>query len=245
MRSEGAVNCFLLCTVVAKQTRRLGRLMPDRQTPELISVALKNCAQHELELDVDAGAPEVVRQEAMQIGQIGRLARHLEPAVASSRELSERSQIANAVLATDGPDTAESGAADEPSVLNESAIDAHLSVGRRIDSLDSHRNLLIVQRKHSMSTDGMEPIRLRQLRAIAENLCTQANRHRDNNNYLVAYALYGRALCVAQEIPTPEHDTDSLVNRIRTDQQAVFEMLRSGENCLEKSPLEKAQKVGR
>jgi len=97
-----------------------------------------------------------------------------------------------------------------------------------------------------MSTDGMDPIRLRQLRAIAENLCTQANRHRDNNNYLVAYALYGRALCVAQEIRTPEHDTDSLVTRIRTDQQAVFEMLRrSGQNCLEKSPLEKAQKVGR
>ncbi len=242
MRNEGPVNCFLLCAVVAKQTRRLGRLMPDRQTPELITIALKNCAHHELELDVDAGAPEVVRQQATQIGL---LISHLVPAVAS-RELSERSQIANAVLATDGPDTAESGAADEPSVLNESAIDAHLSVGRRIDSLDSHRNLLIVQRKHSMSTDGMDPIRLRQLRAIAENLCTQANRHRDNNNYLVAYALYGRALCVAQEIRTPEHDTDSLVTRIRTDQQAVFEMLRrSGQNCLEKSPLEKAQKVGR
>ena len=96
-----------------------------------------------------------------------------------------------------------------------------------------------------MSTDGMDPIRIRQLRAIAENLWTQANRHRDNNNYLVAYALYGRALRVAQEIRAPEHDTDSLITRIRTDQQAVFEMLRSGENGLEKSPSEKAQKVGR
>ncbi len=246
MRSEGAVNCFLLCTVVAKQTRRLGRLMPDRQTPELISVALKNCAQHELELDVDAGAPEVVRQEAMQIGQIGRLARHLEPAVASSRELSERSRIADAVLATDGQGRAEGGVADEPSILSDSAIDTHLSVGSRIDSLDSHRNLHGVQRKHSMSnSDSMDPIRLRQLRAIAENLCTQANRHRDNNNYLVAYALYGRALSVAREIHTPEQDGNVLLTRIRTDQQAVFEMLRSGENCLEKSLLEKAQKVGR
>jgi hypothetical protein len=96
-----------------------------------------------------------------------------------------------------------------------------------------------------MSTDGMDRIRLRQLRAIAENLCTQANRHRDNNNYLVAYALYGRALSVAQEIPTPENDMDSLVNRIRTDQQAVFELLRSGESVPEKHPLEKVQKVGR
>ena len=63
--------------------------------------------------------------------------------------------------------------------------------------------------------------------------------------YLVAHALYGRALCVAQEIRTSEHDTDSLITRIRTDQQAVYELLRSGENCPEKSPLEKAQKVGR
>jgi len=229
--------------VAAKETRRLGRLMPDRETPELITIALKNCAHHELDLDVDAGAPEVVRQEAMQIG---RLTRHLEPAVALSRELSERSQIANGVLAKDGQDMAEGAVADQPSILRNSAIDTHLSVGSRIDSLDSHRNLHGVQRKHSMSnSDSMDPIRLRQLRAIAENLCTQANRHRDNNNYLVAYALYGRALSVAREIHTPEQDGNVLLTRIRTDQQAVFEMLRSGENCLEKSPLEKAQKVGR
>jgi hypothetical protein len=60
----------------------------------------------------------------------------------------------------------------------------------------------------------------------------------------VAHALYGRALSVAQEIHTPEKDGDVLVTRIRTDQQAVFEMLRSGENDLEKAPLDKAQKVG-
>ena len=242
MRSEGAVNCFLLCAVVAKQTRRLGRLMPDRQTPELITIALKNCAHHELEIDVDAGAPEVVRREAMEIGP---LTRHLEPAVASIRELSERSQVADAVWANEGQDAAEAGAADEQFILSESATGTHLSVGSLINPIDPHRNLRGVQRKHSMSTNGVDPIRLRQLRAIAENLCTLANRHRDNNNYLVAYALYGRALCVAKEIHTLERDTDSLVTRIRTDQQAVFEMLSSGENCLKKSSLEKAQKVGR
>ena len=77
---EGSVNGFLLCTVLAKQTRRLGRLMPDRRIPELITIALKNCADYELALDVDAGVPEVVREEAMQIG---RLTRRPEPAVAS------------------------------------------------------------------------------------------------------------------------------------------------------------------
>jgi len=95
------------------------------------------------------------------------------------------------------------------------------------------------------NSKGVDPIHLRQLRAIAENLCTLANRHRENHNYVVAYGLYGRALSVAQEIQTPENDEDVLVARIRTDQQAVFEMLRSGESGLEKPPLEKAQKVGR
>jgi hypothetical protein len=61
----------------------------------------------------------------------------------------------------------------------------------------------------------------------------------------VAHALYGRALFVAQEIHTPENDGNVLVTRIRTNQQAVFEMLRSGESGLEKPPLKKAQKVGR
>ena len=93
--------------------------------------------------------------------------------------------------------------------------------------------------------NGVDPIHLRQLRAIAENLCTLANRHRENHNYIVAHALYGRALAVAQEIHIPEHDENVLATRIRTDQQAVFEMLRFGESGLDKPPFEKAQKVGR
>jgi hypothetical protein len=95
------------------------------------------------------------------------------------------------------------------------------------------------------NSKGMDPIHLRQLRAIAENLCMQANRHRENHNYLVAHALYGRALCVAQEIHTPENDGNFLVTRIRTDQQAVLEMLCPGESGVEKAPLDRAQKVGR
>ena len=51
---QAPVNCFLLCTILAKQTRRLERLMPDRRIPELITIALKNCADYELALDVDA-----------------------------------------------------------------------------------------------------------------------------------------------------------------------------------------------
>jgi len=48
------------------------------------------------------------------------------------------------------------------------------------------------------NSNGVYPLRLRQLRAIAENLCMLADRHRDDHNYVVAYALYTRALSVAQ-----------------------------------------------
>jgi hypothetical protein len=136
----------------------------------------------------------------------GRLTKHPEPTVASSPELREGSQIADAVSASGGQEAAEGGRADEASRLGEAATGPHLSAGNRFDFLDSRRNLHSVQRKHSMSNSkGMDPIHLRQLRAIAENLCTQANRHRENHNYLVAHALYGRALCGAQEIHTPEN----------------------------------------
>jgi hypothetical protein len=123
---------------------------------------------------------------------------------------------------------------------------AHLFVGSSVDATDLRRDLFGVQRKHSMSNpNGVDLTRLRQLQAMAENLCTLANRHRENHNYVVAHALYGRALSVAQEIHTPENDGNSLVTRIRADQQAVFEMLRSVETSPEKPPLEKAKEVGR
>ena len=240
---EGRVNSFLLCTILAKQTRRLGRMMPDRHIPELITIALKNCADYELMLDVDADVPEVVREEAMQIG---RLTRRPEPALTSRPGPWDRSQIADAVSDSGGQGATEGERADEASLFGEGAIGAHLSVGSRVESPDFRRNQHRVQRKHSMTnSNGVDPIHLRQLRAMAENLCTLANRHRENHNYVVAHALYGRALSVAQEIHTPGNDGNALVTRIRTDQQAVFEMLRSGETGMERPSLEKAQKVGR
>jgi hypothetical protein len=239
---ETPVNAFLLCTVLAKQARRLGKLLPDRRTAELITIALKNCADYELALDVGPGVPEVVREEAMQIG---RLTRRLEPPLASSPAGAEWSQLTHAVSAA-ARAAAEVEPAGEAPLLGESAIGSHISMGSGVDSLDFHRNLSNVQRKHSMSSsNGMDPTRLRQLQAMAENLCTLANRHRENHNYVVAHALYGRALSVAQEIRTPENDGNALVTRIRKDQQAVFEMLRSVESNPENPPLQKAKEVGR
>jgi hypothetical protein len=231
----------LLCTILAKQTRRLERLMPDRRIPELITIALKNCADYELALDVDAGAPEVVRKDAMQIGRVKR-----RPAVTSGSALWQGSQVADAGPVSSEQVTTEGEPADKTSRFGEGAIGPHLSAGNHAESLESRHNLRSIQRKHSMSnSNGVDPIQVRQLRAMAENLCIQANHHRENHNYLVAYGLYARALSIAQEIPASEHGENALVARIRTDQQAVFEMLRSAEGGLKKTPLEKAQKVGR
>ena len=84
------------------------------------------------------------------------------------------------------------------------------------------------------NSNGVYPLRLRQLRAIAENLCMLADRHREDQHYAVAYALYTRALSIAH---TPENDGNALVARIRTDQQAAFDLLRIGERSLETSSL--------
>ncbi len=80
-------------------------------------------------------------------------------------------------------------------------------------------------------------LRLRQLRAIAENLCMLADRHREDHNYVVAYALYTRALSVAQQIHTPDNGGNALEARIWTEQQAAFDLLLTGESGLEKSSL--------
>ena len=79
--------------------------------------------------------------------QIGWLTKHPEPTVASSPELWERSQIADAVSASGGQEAAEGGRADEASRLGEAATGPHLSAGNRVDFLNSGRNLHSVQRK--------------------------------------------------------------------------------------------------
>jgi hypothetical protein len=87
------------------------------------------------------------------------------------------------------------------------------------------------------NSNGVCPLRLRQLRAIAENLCMLADRHREDHNYVAAYALYTRALSVAQQIHTPENDGNVLVTRLRTHQQAALDLLRIEESGLETSSL--------
>jgi hypothetical protein len=95
-------------------------------------------------------------------------------------------------------------------------------------------------------SNGIDGIHLRQLRAFAENLCLQAHRHRENQNYVVAHALYGRALETAERIDNLEHNENgrALVARIQKDRQAVYELLHRGGESPEESVVEKARKVG-
>jgi len=234
-----AVNSFLLCGVLAKQARRLGKLLPDRRIAELIALALKSCAEYEIVLELRADIPPILRTEAMQIG---RLTRRLEPSMASGLEPKQESGSRD-VVANVRQDVRQ-GERTVEALPGNRANGSHLPLDGAVNSRDSHRNLFGIQRTLLMSrSNGIDPTRLRQLRAITDNLCTLANRHRENKNYVVAHALYGRALAVAQDIHTPDDNGSSLVTRIRKDQQTVFDLMRSGDP-LEKPPLEKAKEVG-
>jgi hypothetical protein len=75
MLCEGPVNPYLLCAVVSKQTRRLGRLKPQERIAELITMAMKTCAGHECEIQMDGNVPEMIREEAARMFLLAGLAK--------------------------------------------------------------------------------------------------------------------------------------------------------------------------
>jgi hypothetical protein len=124
---------------------------------------------------------------------------------------------------------------------------ADTSLGNSVDSLVPHRSFQSIPRNHSMSNaKGIDTIRLRQLGALAQNLCLQANQQRERQHYIVSHALYGRALEVAQKINHSESNQNgtSLVTRIQKERQAVYELLCRDHGSLEKALLATAHKVG-
>lgn len=64
---ERPVNRYLLCAVLSKQARRLGRLIPELGVGELIGVALRNCTEHRVEIQLDRNTPDAIREEATRI----------------------------------------------------------------------------------------------------------------------------------------------------------------------------------
>jgi hypothetical protein len=112
---------------------------------------------------------------------------------------------------------------------------------KQISRIEEHR-----EAEHSRNnSNGLERLRQQQWLALAENLCSLANLHRESHNYLVAYALYGRALAAAERVVAPGDDGRSLIERIRTNQQAVSETLQVGDTNVEQAPSEELQIAGR
>ena len=99
--------------------------------------------------------------------------------------------------------------------------------------------------EHSRSnSNGLERLRQQQWLALAENLCSLANLHRESHNYVVAHALYGRALAAAERVVALGDDGRSLIERIRTNQQGVSETLPVGDSSVEQAPSEELQIAG-
>jgi hypothetical protein len=100
--------------------------------------------------------------------------------------------------------------------------------------------------EHSRSNSNeIDRLRQRQWLAFAENLYSLANRHRENQNYVVAHALYGRALAAAENVAAPGDDGRSLVERIRKNQRAASEIVHGAERGLEQAPSEELRMMGR
>ncbi len=78
-----------------------------------------------------------------------------------------------------------------------------------------------------------DPLRRQQWLALAGNLYLLGNLHCEIHDYVVAYALYSRALAAAEKVAILEDNGHWLVERIRKNQQAVSEILNGGESRVE------------
>jgi hypothetical protein len=94
------------------------------------------------------------------------------------------------------------------------------------------------------SPTGLDGLQRKQWLVFATNLYLLASRHRDNHDYMVAHALYGRALEAAQNVATSEGGL-LLVARILNDRQAVCAILRRGQEGANRNESEELQAVGR
>lgn len=233
---ERVSNRFLFCSVLAKQARRVGRLIPEMRVAELIGVAWRNCAEREIEVWIEDDVPDVIREQAAEMFP---LAEQSPMTAAVGASTLPRSLTGGGFSTIEHQRREGAWSEEQRSSPLSFRADIHVSVGTGVDSADSYRTLSGYKRKWSMShTNGTDQMRQLQLRAMAQNLYTLANRHRESGNYIVAHALYGRALEVAREVNRPEHEENggALISRIEQDQRAVFAKLRLGEIRPESTP---------
>ena len=237
LHNVGPVNRYLLCAVLAKQTRRLGKMIPEMRVAELIGVALRNCTEHLVGIQMDQNTPDVIREEAAQMFPLTELP---EACLVSSLAPLDRSQAESEASANEKGEGGECGSNEDGSNV---PVDVFVGDGVRIP--DSCTHIASFPRYPMSNANGNDRMRQLQLQALAENLYAFANHHCENGNYIVAYALYGRAVEAALGIDAPQHKKkgSALVAKIRKEQQAVFDLLRWGETGSRNASLENARKA--
>jgi hypothetical protein len=114
----------------------------------------------------------------------------------------------------------------------------------QISQVEEQRERASKREPTTASSNGLDGLHRKQWLFFAENLYLLASRHRHNHDYLVAHALYGRALEASQKVAASE-DGLLLVARIRNDQQVVSGILRRGEDGAKRTEPEELQVLGR
>jgi hypothetical protein len=113
----------------------------------------------------------------------------------------------------------------------------------QISQIEEHREQASKTAPTTASPNLLDGLQRKQWLVFANNLYLLASRHRDNHDYVVAHALYGRALEAAQNIATSEGGL-LLVARILNDQQAVCAILHRGQDGAKRTESEELQVAG-
>ena len=114
----------------------------------------------------------------------------------------------------------------------------------QISQIEEHPKRPSITGPTTASSTGLDGLQRQQWLVFATNLYLLARRHRDNHDYVVAHALYGRALEAAQNVAASEGGL-LLVARILNDQQAVCAILHRGEDGANRTESEELQAVAR
>jgi hypothetical protein len=110
----------------------------------------------------------------------------------------------------------------------------------QIGQIEEHRKRASKTEPPTASPNLLDGLHRKQWLVFANNLYLLASRHRDNHDYVVAHALYGRALEAAQNIATSKGGLP-LMARILNDQQAVCAILRRRQDDAKRTESEELQ----
>lgn len=114
----------------------------------------------------------------------------------------------------------------------------------QISQIEEQRGRAPRTESTTASPTGLDGPQRKQWLVLANNLYLLASRRRDNHDYVVAHALYSRALEAAQNVAASEGGL-LLVARILNDQQAVRVILHWGQDGATRTESKEVQAVGR